>query len=135
MILVKPFLIAYCRELTAVVFLVRKPNLKLVLESLVEVCQSFMIKFGCILIRFYIDFTTGNCEFGAVRLATQSSSHEGLLQICLFGEWVTVCSNGFDGTDAEVACSALGFEGNGGTVIIHYLNSSVHFFLSHNSQQ
>ena len=44
-----------------------------------------------------------------MRLVTQSGVGEGILQLCLFGEWVTACGNSFDNNDAKVVCSQLGF--------------------------
>ena len=56
-----------------------------------------------------LDFTTV-CEEGEVRLVTQSRENEGLVQICIFNEWLTLCDNGFDDSDAQVVCFVLGFE-------------------------
>ena len=38
-----------------------------------------------------------------------SSSENGRLEIFLQGEWGTVCNDGFDSIDADVACRRLGY--------------------------
>ena len=85
-------------------------------------------------LRFYCfsDFDPlSSCTEGEVRLIYQSNDHEGIVQVCFFDEWVTLCSNVFDDNDAEVICSILGFQRLGGTIkIIAFMYShSLHLFL------
>lgn len=54
---------------------------------------------------------------GAVRLVsgvllstTNPGGPAGRLEIYLSGEWGTICDEGFDQTDADVACQQLGFD-------------------------
>jgi len=46
-----------------------------------------------------------------VRLAGDKSTDTGgRLEVKVFGVWGTVCSEGFDDKDAQVACTMLGFK-------------------------
>ena len=58
--------------------------------------------------------TDGECNESDARLVTQSSDHEGIVQVCLQGSWFFVCDDGFDDDDAKVICSTLGFQREGG---------------------
>ena len=48
-------------------------------------------------------------EDGAVTLADGSTFLEGRLEVCRNERWGTVCDNGWDRTDAIVACRELGY--------------------------
>ncbi|MCB9540417.1 MAG: scavenger receptor cysteine-rich domain-containing protein [Myxococcales bacterium] len=48
---------------------------------------------------------------GALRLADGDAPHLGRLEIHLESEWGTVCDEGFDQVDADVACRQLGYPG------------------------
>nr|XP_021403136.1 scavenger receptor class A member 5 [Lonchura striata domestica] len=48
---------------------------------------------------------------GAVRLMNGSGPHEGRLEIFHQRRWGSVCDDGWDGRDGDVACRALGFRG------------------------
>ena len=65
---------------------------------------------------FYADPSTemANCTTGEVRLVGSGDGDEGRLEVCINNAWGTVCSDGFDSSDATVACEALGgFDGSG----------------------
>lgn len=48
-----------------------------------------------------------SCNAADLRLVGGASSFSGRLEICLDGVWGTVCSNGWDGVDASIACRQL----------------------------
>ena len=46
-----------------------------------------------------------------MRLGSSTTlTSSGVLEIYLFGEWGTVCEEGFGNAEADVACRQLGFE-------------------------
>ena len=50
------------------------------------------------------------CTNDDVRLAGGSSNTNGRVELCLNGEWGTICENFWDARDARVICRHLGFE-------------------------
>ena len=53
------------------------------------------------------DVTT--CTHDALRLMNGSTSDEGRVEMCVNGEWVSVCDNGWDRGEAQVVCRQLGY--------------------------
>lgn len=52
------------------------------------------------------------CGHGEIRLMGGRNKFEGNVQVCIYGEWMTVCSNGWDNEVARAVCTELGFSGD-----------------------
>ena len=48
-----------------------------------------------------------------MRLTGGSNDLEGLVEVCFFGVWGTICSDGWGNTDAGVVCRQLGYDYEG----------------------
>ena len=49
---------------------------------------------------------------GMVRLQRGAYSNEGRVEVYCNGQWGTICSTGFDYTDADTICKQLGYDGH-----------------------
>ena len=53
------------------------------------------------------------CSHGSIRLSNSSTSMNGRVEVCLNGDWGTVCHDHWSTVDANVACRQLGYSGSG----------------------
>ena len=51
---------------------------------------------------------SGVCSDGSIRLSDGFIEQEGRVDVCINGVWGSVCTEGWDQTDAHVVCTQLG---------------------------
>ena len=75
-------------------------------------------------------YLTG-CTHGHIRLRDGSTSMNGRVEVCLNGDWGTVCHDHWSAVDSNVACRQLGFSNSGRTFYVLFVNfNNVYTFLS-----
>ena len=74
-------------------------------------------------------YPTDNCVNGSVRLIDRRHTSEGMLELCLDGQWGTLCDPfEFSDNEASVVCRQLGFSPEGSPPLP--LSSQSSFFLA-----
>ena len=58
---------------------------------------------------WYLYICVDFCSEGKVQLIGPSSAFAGRVEICIGSMWTTVCDDFWDGQDASVLCSQLGY--------------------------
>ena len=66
------------------------------------------------------------CQTGDVRLVSGQDESEGRVEVCINGEWGTVCDNGWSRQDAEVVCQQLGFDSTGRSLYSDAIHTVCH---------
>ncbi|XP_019857136.1 PREDICTED: neurotrypsin-like [Amphimedon queenslandica] len=87
--------------------------------SIAQCSYSTIIESGCVNSNSYdatvYCYTTriwNSSPFpGMVRLQDGIYSNEGRVEVYCNGQWGTICSDGFDSTDANTLCKQLGYDG------------------------
>ncbi len=64
------------------------------------------------------------CDDGALRLAQGVTALLGRVEVCRDNRWGTVCDNGWDRTDAKVACRQLGYSTAGNSYACKFVSLS-----------
>ena len=62
------------------------------------------------------------CFDGEIKLVGGTSDSEGRVEVCLNGQWGTVCHDFWGSVDAQVACRQLGFSATG---MLYYITATI----------
>lgn len=54
-----------------------------------------------------------DCVEGDIRLVGGQGPYEGTVQLCISGEWGTICDDIWGSSNAQVVCNQLGFNYSG----------------------
>ena len=57
----------------------------------------------------YLIEATNGCNLGDVRVVSGNSSTEGRAEVCIAGQWGTICDDEWTDASANVLCGQAGF--------------------------
>ena len=57
----------------------------------------------------YFNLVPRQCQNGEIRLVGGALDWEGRVEVCVNNDWSTVCDDGWQTPDANVACRQLGY--------------------------
>ena len=57
------------------------------------------------------------CTHGQIRLAGTTSNLTGRVEVCLAGQWGSVCADNWDVSEASVVCRQLGYQSVGKLIL------------------
>ena len=86
-----------------------------ILMMLLSTAVRFRINnyYTCLVHYYFLDSTRiwNSSPFpGMIRLQEGNYSNEGRVEVYCNGQWGTICSTGFDSTDANTICKQLGYD-------------------------
>ena len=78
------------------------------------------------------DTEDGDCSHGDLRINSRTDnsndfSSEGRLEVCINRAWGTICDTSFGTRDAQVACTQLGYDGEGMLIPHNYWYEVRHY--------
>ena len=65
----------------------------------------------------FVSDKNDTCGNGEVRLIGGKTEYEGTVEICLGGQWGSICHFGWDVNDANVLCNQLGYSSTGNSAL------------------
>ena len=74
-----------------------------------------------IIITFLLKYCFLGCYTGDIRLegVGAANPYEGRVELCIIGQWMTICDDLWDAQDAQVVCRKLGYPSIGKLYFIH----------------
>ena len=81
-----------------------------IILSICKISKTTVLRY---VVCLYPILETDACISGDVRLVTEAFNNSGRVEICVGGEWGTICATSLSSSFAKVACFQVGFSGSG----------------------